>query len=378
MLYTHILRPLLFYATRRDPELAHTVAVRLLAALSHAPVLLEQVRHTWAVHDPALAREVFGVRFPNPVGLAAGYDKDGLALPALAALGFGHIEVGTVTWHGQPGNPRPRVFRLAESGALINRMGFNNQGAPALAARLRTLPPLPIPIGISLGKSRRTPLEAAVDDYCSSLRILYPYGDYFAINISSPNTPGLRSLQARDQLEALLAALQREASSVIRAASPVLRHSASEMVPPSVATDDAARIPNDAARMTQPKPLLVKISPDLTDAAILEVLEVCAAHNVSGIIATNTTLSRAGLRETINEEGGLSGRPLFATARRIIQFISHETGGRLPIIGVGGIFSPDDARHMLDAGASLVQVYTGFIYAGPELVRSINRALHRS
>lgn len=348
MLYQRFVRPLLFRLTRGDAEGAHEVALELLAVLSGAPPLLRGLRWLWAVQDPGLARTVFGVRFPNPLGLAAGFDKDGVALPALAALGFGFVEVGTVTWHPQPGNPRPRVFRLPPDTALINRMGFNNDGAAALAQRLRAIGSLPIPIGISLGKSRRAPLEAAVDDYCASLRTLYTYGDYFAINVSSPNTPGLRALQDRAQLDQLLAALQHE----------------------------SRRLAAGSGRSQAP-PLLVKIAPDLSEPAIAEVLEVCQEHAVSGIIAVNTTLSRAGLHTPIDEAGGLSGRPLAATARRIVAFISRETGGRLPIIGVGGICSADDARRMLDAGASLVQVYTGFVYEGPALARSINRALSR-
>lgn len=349
MLYTRLLRPLLFTLSRRDPEAAHERTLALLATLSHAPRLLALARRAWAVADPALARTVCGLRFPNPVGLAAGMDKDGVALPAWAALGFGFVEVGTVTWHAQSGNPRPRLFRLPADAALINRMGFNNHGAAALAARLQQLPPLGIPIGVSLGKSRVTPVEAAVDDYCAALRALYAWGDYFAINVSSPNTPGLRALQDRAQLAGLLAALQQ----ANRALS--------------------------AERGVAPKPLLVKIAPDLSDQAIGEVLEVCAEQAVSGIIAVNTTLSRAGLPHTpparAAETGGLSGRPLAATALRIVRLISRETGGRLPIIGVGGICGPDDARRMLDAGASLVQLYTGLVYAGPGLVRAINRGL---
>jgi dihydroorotate dehydrogenase len=344
VVYRDILRPLIFALTRRDPEYAHMLSLALLAGVSRVPPLVGLLRRAWTIHDPALERTLFGVRFPNPVGLAAGYDKDGLALPALAALGFGHIEVGTVTWHVQPGNPRPRVFRLARSEALINRMGFNNAGAAALALRLKQLPPLPVPLGISLGKSKRTPLDAAVHDYRASLRLLYPYGDYFAVNVSSPNTPGLRALQDRAQLEHLLAALQHEARTLAGADTP-------------------------------PKPLLVKLAPDLDERAIAELLDVCSNHKISGIIATNTTIQRPPLPDMLNEAGGLSGRPLHNRAVDIVRFISHETGGHLPIIGVGGIFSPDDARRMLDAGASLLQVYTGFIYQGPRLVRAINLAI---
>ncbi len=349
MLYQHMVRPLLFWLTRHDAEIAHERVLSLLTALSYLPPLLWLLRQFWAVRDARLEREVFGVRFPNPLGLAAGFDKDGVALPAWVALGFGFVEVGTVTWHAQPGNPRPRVFRLPADRALINRMGFNNHGATALATRLQATLPLPIPIGISLGKSRQVPLEAAVADYCASLRALYAYGDYFAVNVSSPNTPGLRALQEREHLDRLLAALQQEGR--------MLAQERGEL---------------------HPRPLLVKIAPDLSESAIVEALTVSANHGISGIIATNTTLSRDGLHTTSTEVGGLSGRPLTARAYQVVRFISRETGGQLPIIGVGGIAHADDAQRMFDAGASLVQVYTSFIYAGPGLVRTINRALCRA
>jgi dihydroorotate dehydrogenase len=279
-------------------------------------------------------RTVFGVRFPGPVGLAAGMDKDGRALRAWPAFGFGFVEVGTVTWHAQPGNPTPRLFRLPASEGVINRMGFNNGGAEALAARLRALGSLKVPLGVSIGKSKVTPVDDAVDDYRSSLRVLEPYADYFAVNVSSPNTPGLRGLQDKAALDGLLAALETSV------------------------------------------PLLVKIAPDLSEHAIGDVLEVCAARGVAGVIATNTTLSRdqvaATDAATSQEAGGLSGRPLTARALEVVTFVAKES--TLPIIGVGGIHSPDDALRMLDAGASLVQLYTGFIYRGPGLVRAINRA----
>jgi dihydroorotate dehydrogenase len=247
--------------------------------------------------------------------------------------------VGTVTWHAQPGNDRPRLFRLPASRAIVNRMGFNNAGARALAARLAALGRLPVPLGISLGKSKVTPLSEAVDDYVASLRELYSYGDYFAVNVSSPNTPGLRALQDRDHLDALLAALAE----------------------------------------VGPKALLVKVAPDLTDAALGEVLEVCDKNGVSGLIATNTTLSRGGVAAAdagrAGEAGGLSGAPLTARALDVVRFVTRETGGRLPVIGVGGVMAPDDAVRMVDAGASLVQVYTGLIYGGPALVRGCVRAV---
>jgi dihydroorotate dehydrogenase len=266
-------------------------------------------------------------------------DKNGVALPAWPALGFGFVEVGTVTAHAQPGNDKPRMFRLPDSAAVINRMGFNNAGAAALAARLERLGPLDVPLGISLGKSKITPLEAAVDDYLTSYNLLRPYADYIAVNVSSPNTPGLRTLQDRDHLAALLGALAGKT------------------------------------------PVLVKIAPDLTEPAIAEVLEVCLAYGAAGLIATNTTVARDGLaaadQPRAGEAGGLSGRPLTERAREVVHFVHEETGGRLPIIGVGGVMDADDASRLFDAGASLVQLYTGFVYRGPALVRAIARDYSR-
>jgi dihydroorotate dehydrogenase len=277
-------------------------------------------------------------------------DKDGTALAAWPALGFGFVEVGTVTQHAQPGNPRPRLFRLPASEAIVNRMGFNNHGAAALAQRLRVTGKPPIPLGISLGKSKVTPVAEAVGDYVASLRELHCFADYVAVNVSSPNTPGLRSLQDRGQLTELLAALTTEAR--------------------TLAAGTAAG---------KPVPLLVKVAPDLTEEALGELLEVCTEQGVSGLIATNTTLSREGLAVADAargaESGGLSGRPLAYRALGAVQFVVRETGGRLPVIGVGGVLDPDDAVRLVDAGASLIQLYTGLIYRGPALVRQLNRAL---
>jgi len=333
-LFERAVRPGLFRIAGGDAELAHEWTLRRLAGLARRPAVLAALRARYAVASP---RTVFGLEFPNPVGLAAGMDKDGFALPAWPALGFGFVEVGTVTAHPQPGNPRPRLFRLPESEAVVNRMGFNNSGASALAARLAALPrPLGVPLGISLGKSKVTPLDRAVEDYLASYRALHDHGDYFAVNVSSPNTPGLRTLQDRGHLDALLSAL------------------------------------------VGAKPILVKIAPDLTEAAITEVLDVCLTRGAAGVIATNTTVGRAGLAaadaDRGAETGGLSGRPLAARAREVVAFVHRETDGGLPIIGVGGITAADDAARMFDAGASLVQVYTGFIYHGPALVRAIARA----
>ncbi|GAA3062034.1 quinone-dependent dihydroorotate dehydrogenase [Actinokineospora globicatena] len=344
MAYKHLVRRALFSLGGGDPEIAHE---RTMAALTRLGQVRPAVAGLRALFGSTQERTVFGVRFPGVVGLAAGMDKDGRALRAWPALGFGHVEVGTVTRHAQPGNPQPRLFRLRESEAIINRMGFNNAGADALAARLAALGPVGVPLGISIGKSKITPVEEAVEDYRHSLRALYPYGDYFAVNVSSPNTPGLRGLQDRAALDALVGELRREA--------------------------------DELAAGGQAKPLLVKIAPDLTDAAISEVLQVCADHRVSGVIATNTTLGRDGLTAaeapTGAEAGGLSGRPLAHRSREVVAFVARETGGALPIIGVGGVFDVDAATRMLDAGASLMQLYTGFVFEGPSLVRRINRAV---
>jgi len=322
LIFERVVRPALFRIGGGDAETAHDRTLRWLAAVARHPALLAALRARYAVRVP---RTVFGVRFPNPVGLAAGMDKDGLALAAWPALGFGFVEVGTVTWHPQPGNDRPRLFREPEREAIVNRMGFNNAGARALAERLARAGARSVPLGISLGKSKVTPLEEAVADYTASYRVLREHGDYFVVNVSSPNTPGLRTLQDRAHLDALLAAL-----------------------------------------CTGEKPILVKIAPDLTEHAVAEVLEVCEDRGAAGVIATNTTATAAG---------GLSGRPLAARAREVVAFVAGRS--TLPVIGVGGITTPDDAMAMFDAGASLVQLYTGFVYHGPGLVRAINRAVAR-
>jgi dihydroorotate dehydrogenase len=352
MLYRHVIRPALF-ARSRDPETIHEEVLRTLAWVSRSPArthaLARAVSLANAAPDTRLARHVFGLAFPNPIGLAAGFDKNAVAVPALAALGFGFVEIGTLTYLPQPGNPRPRLFRLPDAAALINRMGFNNEGAVAVAARLATLPPIGVPLGISLGKSKAIPLEEAEADYLSALAAIYPYGDYFAVNVSSPNTPGLRVLQERTRLDALLAALTAR-----------LR-------------DLAA-----AAGRTRPKPLLVKLAPDLDNAALAGAVEVCLARGVAGLIATNTTLARDGLTEPYPPDGGLSGRPLHLRAVQVVRRLRALAGDQLPIIGCGGIATPDDARRFLDAGATLLQVYTGFIYEGPLLVRRLAHALVQS
>ncbi|MGB9739337.1 quinone-dependent dihydroorotate dehydrogenase [Chloroflexus sp.] len=348
-IYRVLLRPILFRLGGGDAETAHERTLHLLALLSRLRPLCRTLELLTTIRDQRLSRTVFGVQFPNPVGLAAGMDKDGVALPVWAALGFGFVEVGTVTHHPQPGNPRPRLFRLPTHEALINRMGFNNAGAAALAHRLASLQPAPVPVGVSIGKSKVIPLEHAIDDYCASFRVLFPYAAYVAINVSSPNTPGLRQLQDADHLRALLSALQDINTELGR------------------------------THLRGPRPLLVKIAPDLSEPALDELLTVCADHAVAGIIATNTTISRHGLAGAdpvlVVETGGLSGRPLTLRARQVVQYIARATGGRLPIIGVGGIHSPDDALRMFEAGATLIQLYTGLVYHGPLLPRRINQAL---
>lgn len=353
MIYRYVLRPTLFTVAGRDAEAIHERVLGMLARASMSPKLTQALARFAALAWPGdlgQPREVFGLRFSHPVGLAAGFDKNARAIPALAALGFSFVEIGTITQHAQPGNPRPRLFRLPTDQALINRMGFNNDGADAIAKRLARQPEATVPLGVSLGKSKVTPLEDAVADYVASLDRLYPWADYFAVNVSSPNTPGLRALQERDRLDALLAALQ-------------------------------ARLHERAlAAGERVKPLLVKVAPDLDETALAEVVEVCLARGASGLIAVNTTISRDGLSDSTpvalrNEPGGLSGRPLHTRAVAMVSTLSRLTERRLPIIGCGGVFTVDDAQRMLDAGASLLQLYTSFIYEGPGIARRLAHGL---
>jgi dihydroorotate dehydrogenase len=347
MIYRTLVRPLLFRSHRGDAESVHEQTLRLLTAVGRQRLVLKSISRVCAVEHPSLERELFGLRFRNPIGLAAGMDKNAVALPAWAALGFGHVEVGTVTLQPQSGNPRPRLFRIASHDALINRMGFNNDGAAALARQLAVTPALPLQIGVSIGKSRAASLEQAVDDYLGSLRLVWPHAAYLAVNVSSPNTPGLRSLQDGDSLRELLAALQAENRRIGTAAG------------------------------SPPRPLLVKVAPDLTDSALAELLQVCTDHAVAGIIATNTTIARDGLSGVdaalAGQAGGLSGVPLRRRAREVVRFIStHST---LPVIGVGGISTADDAAAMFEAGAALIQLYSGLVFAGPLLIRRLLRHL---
>lgn len=354
MLYEKIVRPAVF-AAWPDPEDAHEHIIRNLGRFSRSRLMAGAVASYAAVKNPALERTLMGLHFPNPVGLGGGFDKNAHAPGAFEMLGFGFVEVGTVTWHAQPGNPRPRVFRYPQDGAIINRFGFNNDGAKAIAARLAAnTAPRQAVLGISLGKSKITPLEEAVEDYLQSLRVLYAHGDYFAINVSSPNTPGLRQLQDKDALRDLLTALSAES---------VKLHKETASADSAVDAEARAR-----------KPILVKIAPDLEPQALEELLDVCVSCGVDGLIATNTTLSRDGLNSPTDEAGGLSGRPLLPRSLAIVRHIRQHLPN-IPLIGVGGIMEPQDAIQMLDAGADLLQIYTGFIYKGPFFARDINKAI---
>jgi len=337
------IRPLLF---RLDPETAHEWAVGALATVQRVPGALALLSRAFAVTDARLAVTRWGLRFPNPVGLAAGFDKNATVYPALAALGFGFVEVGTITPRPQPGNPRPRLFRLPEDEAVINRMGFNNRGAEA-AARSLVRQVCTVPVGINIGKNKDTPNEAALDDYRRCLRALYAYGDYFVVNVSSPNTPGLRALQRAEALGRLLEGVLDEARSLAR-----------ETGAPA-------------------KPVLVKLAPDLDVELMREVVRAALDQGVAGFVATNTTVDRAGLKNRVHahEAGGLSGRPLEGRATEMVRHVYRATEGRVPIVGVGGVFDGAGAYAKIRAGASLVQVYTGLIYRGPGIVRRITREL---
>jgi len=336
------LRPLLF---RLDPERAHALTLRLLAAAGGLAPLRAWLRRVFCLEDPGLSVEAFGLKFPNPLGLAAGYDKDGAALAGLACLGFGHVELGTVTPRPQAGNPRPRLFRLPEDEGLVNRMGFPNAGGEALLRRLGRGRAEGVRVGVNIGKGVETPLERAVEDYLTLLRLFHGSCDYLAINVSSPNTLGLRRLQARNQLEALLRALADERL--------------------QLAANSGSRIP-----------MLVKLAPDLEDDELADAIEAIIRSGMDGVIATNTTVTRRGLLSPRGgETGGLSGRPLRARSTEVVRRIVGLSEGRLPVVGVGGVFGPEEAHEKLDAGAVLVQVYTGLVYRGPGLAREVLKGL---
>ncbi|MFB6354827.1 MAG: quinone-dependent dihydroorotate dehydrogenase [Halobacteriales archaeon] len=325
------LKPLLFSL---PPERAHGMVVRGLAAVQDTPVERALARR-YRYDDPRLAVEVMGLSFPNPVGVAAGFDKNARVPAALASLGFGHVEVGAVTAEPQAGNPRPRLFRLTDDDALVNRMGFNNEGADAVAGRLSSGPNPDVPLGVNIGKSKTTPAEDAPADYRYTFERLDPYADFVVVNVSSPNTEGLRELQRRGPLAAILETLQ-------------------------------------AAGADR---LLVKLSPDLAEPAVADAVSLAEELDLAGIVATNTTTSRPGSLSSPrrHESGGLSGRPIEARATELVRFVADRTD--LPVIGVGGVFTAADAYRKIRAGASLVQLYTGLVYRGPSIARKINRGL---
>ncbi len=345
MLWRYFVRPLLFAL---PPETAHHVSMALFHAASVGP-LRHFISRKYTVADRRLHCSAFGREFSNPVGLAAGFDKQATWFNSLACLGFSHVEIGTITGQGQPGNDKPRLFRLPADRALINRMGFNNLGAEAAAKRLEAAQ-IETVLGINIGKSRRVAVDKAVADYLHSFRLLYPFAAYFAINVSSPNTPGLRQLQDREPLLELLQQVTAEN-----------RHLA-------------------AAENESPKPILLKISPDLTTGQLNEIVEIAEETQISGIIATNTTISRDRLRSSSSKiqragAGGLSGAPLTEISREVVRHLYRQLDGRLPIIGVGGIMNGHDAWLMIRSGASLIQVYSGFVYGGPSFVKRINQYL---
>ena len=333
-----------FFLFLFNPEFIHYISFKLIKFGAMVPGKMWAWRLLFKLSDTRLEREVFGLKFDNPVGLAAGFDKDAKLFDELACFGFGFVEIGTVTPLPQEGNPKPRLFRLKKDSALINRMGFNNQGLEAVVARLRRKRSTII-IGGNIGKNKLTPNDQAVNDYEICFEKLFPFVDYFAVNVSSPNTAGLRDLQDKEPLTALLNRLQ------------VLNN-----------------------QKASKKPILLKIAPDLTNEQLDDIIEIVADTKIDGVIATNTTTARSGLK-TAKEEvnaignGGLSGKPVKARSTEVIKYLSDKSNKAFPIIGVGGIHSKEDALEKIDAGATLVQIYTGFIYEGPALVKRINKAI---
>lgn len=338
-MYKLLIRPIFFWF---DPEEIHYFTFSLIRTLSKIPGFSALFRALYEVDDKRLERELFGLKFKNPVGLAAGFDKDARLYRELSDFGFGFIEIGTLTPKPQDGNPKKRLFRLRKDSAIINRMGFNNQGVDAAVERLKKNKD--VLIGGNIGKNKLTSNEDAVQDYEICFDALFDHVDYFVVNVSSPNTPNLRELQDKEPLTDLLRTLQ-----------------------------------NKNLQRPKQKPILLKIAPDLTDSQLLDIIDIVRDTKIAGVIATNTTISRDGLEsENKSETGGLSGKPLTKRSTEVIRFLSQKSNKGFPIIGVGGIHSADDAIEKLEAGASLIQLYTGFIYEGPQLVKDINKKLLQS
>lgn len=337
-MYRFLIRPILF---KYDPESVHHFTFKMIKRITKIPFVTAMIKKMYEVNDLKLEREVFGLRFKNPVGLAAGFDKDAKLFNELSDFGFGFVEIGTLTPKPQSGNPKKRLFRLKDDSAIINRMGFNNGGVEEAVLRLKKNKG--VLIGGNIGKNKATPNEEAVEDYKTCFDALFDYVDYFVVNVSSPNTPNLRALQDKEPLKALLNTLQQKNIS-----------------------------------KPKPKPILLKIAPDLTDEQLLDIIEIVNETKIAGVIATNTTISREGLssdQHLTNEAGGLSGKPLTKRSTEVIRFLAEKSSHSFPIIGVGGIHTAQDALEKLEAGASLIQLYTGFIYEGPALIKSINKAL---
>lgn len=369
-MYKQLIKPILFST---DPETIHHRVFSLLKTIFSIPGTEAAARSLFRLDAPELKRRVFGLDFPNPVGLAAGLDKNAVLFNELAALGFGFIEVGTLTPRPQPGNPRPRLFRLPADQALINRMGFNNDGVEAAIKRLRKKRPGVI-IGGNIGKNKITPNEGATADYLHCFHALFDHVDYFVVNVSSPNTPGLRELQEKAPLTALLQALKTAGAEKAAGTGVAGTGAPGEGVAgtgaPGTGTPERGR----------QKPILLKIAPDLSDRQLDDIIEIVRTTGTDGVIATNTTISRRGLQADPQQlerigAGGLSGKPLAKRATEVIRYLVEQSGNAFPVIGVGGIHSPEDALEKLDAGASLVQLYTGFIYEGPGLIKRINKAI---
>jgi len=335
-MYKFLIKPILFLF---NPEWVHYTVFSTLKIIHWIPGMGRLISRLYQVKDQRLERKLFGLTFPNPVGLAAGFDKDAKLYQELSNFGFGFIEIGTLTPKPQPGNPKKRLFRLPEDNGLINRMGFNNEGVEKAIERLKKNKG--ILIGGNIGKNKITSNDEAVSDYVKCFDALFPHVDYFVVNVSSPNTPNLRALQDKEPLQRLLQTLK-----------------------------------DLNLKKTSPKPILLKIAPDLTESELLDIIDIITSVNIDGVIATNTTLSREGLKSpNKNEAGGLSGKPLTDRSTDVIRFLHEKSNNAFPIIGVGGIHSPQDALDKLSAGASLVQLYSGFVFEGPSIVRKINKAI---
>ena len=335
-MYKKLVQPFLFLF---DPEKVHYFSFSMIKLFSSIPGLPYIIRFLFKIKHPKLEREFFGIKFPNPVGLAAGFDKNAVLYKELSNFGFGFIEIGTLTPRGQTGNPKKRLFRLKDDQAIINRMGFNNDGVDHVVRRLKKN--TNVVIGGNIGKNKDTPNEKAVDDYIYCFNALFDYVDYFVVNVSSPNTPNLRALQNKEPLTNLL--------SILNGLNNIKR---------------------------KPKPILLKIAPDLTDIQLDDIIDIVISTKIDGVIATNTTLIREGLNsKNRSEMGGLSGKPLSSRSTKVIRYLATKSNNAFPIIGVGGIHSPEDALEKIQAGASLVQLYTGFVYEGPAVVKSINKLL---